>query len=372
MIERLQSILQIPWIAHLVRTFERFGQRLGGQFAAAITYFSVLSVVPVLMVAFAVLGLTLTVIMPDALDQLSQWIRQAIPGQNDLADALINQVRGSLENWRSTLGVGLLVALWSGANWVNNIRQAVRAQMRPKFDMTVQSANMVVQTLQNIGILLGLFVLVGIMMGLSTITTSARDLIIDGLNLEGTIWVGLLAWAPLLGMLVAGYVLFLFLFAVFTERGFSKRLIARGSLIGALGTTVLLWGAGLLVGVFSGNAANVVFGSVIIVMLYFNLFATLILIVSAWMATDASQLEEQTEIVLADQAAHTPSNYASKELVAILRAREERELHERVPRQTAVTAARISGGVGAAIGAGTAALIATAAAVLSGWMERRR
>ena len=372
MTERLQHLLQIPWIAHLVRTFERFGQRLGSQFAAAITYFSVLSLVPVLMVAFALLGLTLTVFIPDVLDQVSAWIKAAVAGQGKLGEQLAEVVNQALNGWRAILGVGLVVALWSGANWVNNIRQAVHAQMRPEFDMTEKKTNIVVQTLVNIGILLGLFVLVVIMMALSTAATGAREAIISWLHLKGTVWAGLLAWAPLLGMLLAGYALFAFMFAVFTERGFPKRLIAKGSAIGAVGMTALLWAAGFVVGIFSNNAAAAVFGSVIILMLYFNLFATLILIVAAWIATDDSQLVAKPEIVLADPAARTPSNYASKELAALMRAQQERERLDRVPRETAVTAARISGGVGAAVGAALAGLVATVAAILSGLLERRR
>ncbi|QIK73453.1 hypothetical protein G7070_15780 [Propioniciclava coleopterorum] len=371
MVERLQRLLQIPWIAHLVRTFERFGQRLGSQFAAAITYFSVLSLVPILMVAFAILGLTLTVFIPDVLDQVSAWIKDAVAGQGELGEQLAEVVNQALQGWRAILGVGLVVALWSGANWVNNIRQAVHAQMRPVFDMTEQKTNIVVQTLINIGILLGLFLLVGVMMALSTVATGARDAVVAWLKLEGTIWAGLLAWAPLLGMLLAGYVLFVFMFAVFTERGFPKRLIAKGAVIGAVGTTILLWAAGFVVGIFSNNAAAAVFGSVIIVMLYFNLFATLTLIVAAWIATDTSQLVAEPEIVLTDDAARTPSNYASKELVAILRAGEERARQDRVPREAAVTAARVSGGVGAAVGAAVVGVMATIAAVVSGLLARR-
>ena len=90
--ERLERILAVEWVAHLVRAAQRFGQRLGSQFAAAITYFSVLSIVPVLMVAFAATGLTLTVIAPDALVQVKDAITTAVGGQGDLSKQLIDIV----------------------------------------------------------------------------------------------------------------------------------------------------------------------------------------------------------------------------------------------------------------------------------------
>lgn len=369
--ERLQRVLEIPWVAHLVRSAQRFGQRLGSQFAAAITYFSVLSVIPVLMVAFAALGLTLTVFMPDALGVVGDSIRSAVAGQARLGDQLVTVVNQTLGSWQSVGAIGLLGAAWSGAAWVNNIRQAVHAQMRPEFDMAVKPTNIVVQTLTNLAILLGLFVLVSVMMGLSAVATGARDAVAGLLNLVGTPWEALLAWAPVAAMLVAGYLLFCFIIWVFSESKVAPKLLAKGALLGAVGMTALLWAAGLVVGVFSRNAAAAAFGSVIIVMLYFNLFATLILFVAAWIATDTTQLET-SDNRSAEHAPVQPSDYASKQVVAILQAREERERLATVPRSTAVTAARVSGGAGAVIGAAITGIIATIAAIVSGLLARRR
>ncbi len=39
-------------VAHLIRATERFNDRLGNQFGAAITYFSFLSMIPIMMVSF--------------------------------------------------------------------------------------------------------------------------------------------------------------------------------------------------------------------------------------------------------------------------------------------------------------------------------
>jgi membrane protein len=58
-----------------------------------------------------------------------------------------------------------------------------------------------------------------------------------------------------------------------------------GALVGASALVVLQSLAGLLVGLFSGNLSAGIFGSVIVLMLFLNLFATLILYVAAWLAT---------------------------------------------------------------------------------------
>lgn len=49
----------IPAVAHFIRAGERFTERLGSQFGAAITYFSFLSLIPILMVSFAAAGFVL-------------------------------------------------------------------------------------------------------------------------------------------------------------------------------------------------------------------------------------------------------------------------------------------------------------------------
>ncbi|VTP82303.1 Inner membrane protein yhjD [Leclercia adecarboxylata] len=51
--DAFQLIQQQPMIAHLLRATERFNDRLGNQFGAAITYFSFLSMIPILMLSFA-------------------------------------------------------------------------------------------------------------------------------------------------------------------------------------------------------------------------------------------------------------------------------------------------------------------------------
>ena len=54
------------WLDHVVRAGERYTERHGDHYAAAVTYFSVLSLVPLLMIAFAIAGFVLRA-QPDLL-----------------------------------------------------------------------------------------------------------------------------------------------------------------------------------------------------------------------------------------------------------------------------------------------------------------
>jgi membrane protein len=66
------------WLDHLVRAGERYTETHGNHYAAAITYFSLLALVPLLMVGFAAVTLVL-VSNPELLAQLKAEIGRALP-----------------------------------------------------------------------------------------------------------------------------------------------------------------------------------------------------------------------------------------------------------------------------------------------------
>ena len=78
--ERIEQLKQRPWIAHMIRAVERYLSRLGSQFAAATTYFSVLAIVPVMMVAFSITGFVLTVVQPGLVDDVADAVAEALGG----------------------------------------------------------------------------------------------------------------------------------------------------------------------------------------------------------------------------------------------------------------------------------------------------
>ena len=371
MAEFINKLKSRPWIAHILMAVTRFGERLGIQFAAAVTYFSVLAIVPVLMIAFAALGLTLTLFMPDVLEQAQTWIQDTLSGQGDLGDQLGAVVDQAFNSWRSVGAIGLVSAAWAGANWVNKLRGAVRAMMRPVFDISEDKPNFIVQTLKNFGLLFALFLLVALSMAMTTVATAARDLVAGFLGLERAPGgEQLLSLAPLLGTLLAGFLLFVFLLKVFPERPVPTRPLWQGATIGAIGMAALQYLTGILLSVFSGNAAAAVFGSVIVVMLYFNLFAMLILVVAAWVGTHPEFIGPSAAPAAAAHIPEEPTHYATKKLAAELEAARLRDAQERVPTEVAVRSTRVGMGLGALFGGVLAGLAALVAAVLSGLRTR--
>jgi membrane protein len=76
--ERLRA--RYEWIDHLFRTGTRFHERHGNHFAAAITFFSILNAIPLLMVAFAAAGYLLW-FNPALLAAVEAGIANAVPAE---------------------------------------------------------------------------------------------------------------------------------------------------------------------------------------------------------------------------------------------------------------------------------------------------
>lgn len=284
----VEAALALPVVAHLVKAVRRYLERFGVQFAAAITYFSVLSIVPILMVAFAALGLTFTLFLPTFTDVVRAWVVATLDVDADslLGDQVVAIVDQAFNSWQTVGLIGLGAAAWAGAKWVMHLQIGVRAQLRPTFDVAQKPAGFVRQVGRQLGILFGLFLLVAL-----TVVASGLSTWLQGVTERLVVMVGLPAPAItsfVLSVLVTtsgGFGLFWFLFTVMPEQRVPRRVRAQGAAIGSAGLVALEYGAGILLGFFADSMAVTVFGSVIVLMLFLNLFASLVLIVAAWIAT---------------------------------------------------------------------------------------
>lgn len=285
MVEWAKRQMERPWVAHLLRAVQRFNGRLGNQFGAALAYFSVLAVVPILMLAFGITGFVLDQ-RPDLLEIVKEEATKAVSEGGDAGDKLGGLIEETLSNYWSVFGVGLLTALYAGTGWVGNLKSAIRAQWRPKFDMTESKRNIVVERLINAGQLFALILMIMITFALASAGTSLNNLIVDLLGLHDVpgIWV-VLRFGPVVLSAAAGWLLFMFMFWVFPQYPVPLRARVKGALIAAIGLGLLQYGAAALFGVFARNAAASIFGPAIALMLFLNLFARLTLFVAAWIAT---------------------------------------------------------------------------------------
>src|SRR6478672_8824046 len=161
-----KRIASRPGIKHLIRAVTRYGDRLGSQFAGAMTYFSFLSLVPILMVGFSIGGIVLAN-NQELLAELEDQIAKLLPA--GLAEPITGLIDSVVANPLGVGIVGLLIALYSGIGWMGNLRKATRAIWRPEFEEDKATVdNIVVATIKDLGSLAGLGVAIVVSLGLST------------------------------------------------------------------------------------------------------------------------------------------------------------------------------------------------------------
>ncbi|MBB3322816.1 MULTISPECIES: inner membrane protein YhjD [Atlantibacter] len=283
--ETVEKLERRPMIAHLIRATERFNDRLGNQFGAAITYFSFLSMIPILMVSFAAAGFILAS-HPTLLQDIFNKILMNVSDQT-LATTLKSTINTAVQQ-RTTVGiVGLAVALYSGVNWMGNLREAIRAQSRDVWERTAQDEEKWwAKYLRDFVSLIGLLVALIITISITSVAGSAQEMIIRWLYLDYIPWLKPV-W-QLIGLAIsmcANFLLFFWIFWRLPRHRPRKKALIRGSILAAVGFEVIkiimTWTLPSLMTSPSGAA----FGSVLGIMAFFYFFARLTLFCAAWIAT---------------------------------------------------------------------------------------
>ncbi|HYN72498.1 MAG TPA: YhjD/YihY/BrkB family envelope integrity protein, partial [Nakamurella sp.] len=187
MILRGKRIASRKSVKHLIRAITRYGDRLGSQFAGAMTYFSVLSLVPILMVGFAIGGIVLAN-NQQLLNGLKDQITEVLADE-ELATQITDVINDVVDN---PLGVGipgLLIALYAGIGWMGNLRKATRAIWRPEFEENkAEVDSIIIATLKDLGSLAGLAVAITVSLGLSTLGAQFQTTLLNLLGLGDQEW----------------------------------------------------------------------------------------------------------------------------------------------------------------------------------------
>ncbi|WP_226375081.1 inner membrane protein YhjD [Pantoea stewartii] len=275
----------ISAVAHFIRALDRFNDRLGSQFGAAITYFSFLSLIPILMVSFAAVGFVLAS-NPDLLTDIINKIVSSISDPS-LATTLKNTVNTAIQQ-RATVGItGLLLALYSGLNWMGNLREAIRAQSRDVWERQPDDKEKIWKRyIRDFLSLTGLMLALVITLSLTSVAGSAQATIVNALGLDGIEWLrpALTIIATSISVL-ANYLLFLWIFWILPRHKPRKKALLRGTLLAAIGFEVIKFVMTLTLPKLASSPSGAAFGSVLGLMAFFYFFARLTLFCAAWIAT---------------------------------------------------------------------------------------
>ncbi|PRQ11354.1 inner membrane protein YhjD [Corynebacterium sp. 13CS0277] len=275
------------WFDHLMLMQERYATMGGNQYSAGITYFSVLSMFPILMLLFAAAGFVLAA-RPEALADLQQLVTEHIDGDigtqvNAVIDTAIHQ-RGAVA------GIGALTALWSGLNWMNHLRYGVSKIW--KYDPT--GGNFVMNKLRDLLALLSLLVAMIIAFGVTAVGSSGlTDNLIAWAHLDdvpGIEWLTRLV-AIAVGLL-ANYIVFFWLIVSLPRGVVPKKSAAQAAIIGAVAFEAFKQLGSMFFSSAVKNPAGATFGPIIGVMVLLYFIWRILLYCSAWAATTKQSLAE--------------------------------------------------------------------------------
>jgi membrane protein len=274
------------WLDRLIRATLRYQSQYGDYYAAAIAYFSVLALVPLLMIAFAIAGFVLAG-NPALLGQLRASIITAVP--NPQLGELLNTVIDKAIGQAGAVGtVGLLVALYSGLAWMTNLREALTAQ----WSQEPPPVPWLKRTGSDLLALIGLGLAMAISFGISAFGGGLGRLFFDLVGIRHTPLAGvvLTVLAPMLS-LAAGWLVFLWVLARLPRMPVSLRSAVWGALFAAVGFEVLKQVGVVYLNSVIGSPAAAAFGPILGLLVFAYLTARFIVFVAAWTASAPENVE---------------------------------------------------------------------------------
>ncbi len=266
-----------PPLDHAVRAYGRYQDDGGDRLASGVTYFGFLSFFPLVALAFSICGFVVDA-YPQARTKLTEQINNYLPG---LADKLNVTTIGDAKVGVGLLGiVGLLL---SGLGWIDALRDALRIL----WHHSLETGNIVMHKLRDIGVLVGLGLLLLTSTAVTSLSTSAASTFLGWLNLDGSIAARVVtAVLAIVAALAIDVAVFMYLF-VWLPRVSPRRRVLHGALLGAVGLEVLKLIGTWLIGRTTNNPIYGVFAVMVGLLIWINVVTRWTLFVAAWTVTDS-------------------------------------------------------------------------------------
>jgi len=250
---------------HVWRAGALYAEVLAGRLAAAIAYYGFFAVFALALVAYSIFG----AILEDN-DEVSQAAAGFLKENLPFLDAQ------QIANSSGTVGVvGLVILVFTGIGWVESIRSSQRLM----YALNQQPGNLVVRRLVDLGVMIGVFVLLGV----SVAAVDALESLLRFL-LRSTGSVGLTTISAVLSVLVNAVLAAALLVAVPRLRMSRSRLRPVVVLV-AIGITLLNTVGRYYVVRTERNPAYTVVAGAVGLLLYLYLLNQLVLFGAALLAT---------------------------------------------------------------------------------------
>lgn len=275
-----------PWLDRLVRAAASYQEHYGDYYAAAITYFSVLALVPLLMIAFSVVGFVLAG-NPELLNRLQQSIAEAVPSEQ-LSELIYNVVRKAIEQAGAVGAIGLVGALYSGLGWMTNLRDALTAQ----WAQVPVNPPMLKRMGFDLLALIGLGLAMGVSFAITALGGGVGQWLFALVGIEGSLLAYVLWWVLAIALSVgANWLVFLWVLARLPRQPITLRSAVWGAVFAAVGFEVLKQVGVVYLRGISDSPAGATFGPILGLLVFAYLTSRFILFVTAWTAASRENLE---------------------------------------------------------------------------------
>jgi membrane protein len=281
------------WFDHLFRAGSKYKRANGDYLAAGITYFSFLSLFPLLLLGMSVAGYVLSA-NDDLMDQLRKGIKDAIPG--DFGNTLVTAVNAAVDNRNAVGIIGLVGLAYAGMGWIGNLRKATMIIWGTDQD---KGPNIVLAKGGDLLALIGLGLAAVASVALTAGATAATGWLLKQAGLDDVTGVGVLT--RVLGLLVAvagDTLVFGWLLARLPRIDVGYRSVLKGAVFAAVGFGILKIVGTYYVQRVSQSPTAGIFGSVIGILVWLNLVSRFLMYAAAWTATDRVFTEGVFEPVL--------------------------------------------------------------------------
>ncbi|OBA78843.1 inner membrane protein YhjD [Mycobacterium sp. 1164966.3] len=277
--DRLRTRYQ--WLDHVVRAYQRFDERNGSFFAAALTYYSIFALLPLLMVSFAGVGFLLAS-RPDLRSSFEHHIWSSVSSQ--LGQQLVNGMNSAIRARTSVGVIGLATAAWAGLGWMSRLRAALTEMW---YEHRVDSPGYVRNKLSDLSAMVGTFVVMLATIGLSALSHAqpmAAVLRWVGIP-EYSVFDSIFRLASFAMSMLISWLLFTWMIARLPREKVSLVASMRAGLLAAVGFEVFKQLGSIYLRAVTGSAAGRVFGPVLGLMVFAYITGYLVLFATAWAAT---------------------------------------------------------------------------------------
>ncbi len=266
---------------HAVRTVTHYADTQGNVLAGSITYFGFLSVFPLLVIGFAVVGFVTggsqvaTGEVTDALDSVFPGLFTGRQAMFDVAD------------FRDAAGaasvLGSVALLYTGLNWVGSLRTTLQLE----FTLPLEGMpGLLMGKVRDFAVLVLLGVVLVTSVSLSAVVTTVTDAVLDAVGVDALPGYQLLLRAVGVALgVAASTLLFFVMYRLLPQPDLPRRALLQGALVAALAFELLKLVATTLITIATGRPAAAVIGTVVVLVIWINLFSRVTLLGAAWAAT---------------------------------------------------------------------------------------